>query len=419
MISITNVFGRRVRSTLARSACLALSTACAACPPAAEPKNDGALPLVEHDPLAYEFEAKAFTEMPAVLARIRSSPLAYFRYIVGPFAQVVCRDETIDAVPTVNLHGDAHLEQYAVADDGFGIVDFDDATLGPASLDWLRFATSVWLSDIGGEAGARGAIDRFLEGYKRSLADPEADLGAVEPAVARRIRAGATSTPAEWLDMVTRMAKPMVESDREKMLAIRAQYVRVILTQNPDLSEQFFEFKGGGPLQMGIGSAHESKFLLRVEGPTSRPDDDVILERKEMRGSRLGRCTRGKLRDPRRVIDAQSRFSRSPQRLLGYIAGEGTDFYIHAWRVHYTEVHISDIRDAIELGELAYDFGLQLGRGHPRSAPGSQAGIRERAAILGAVDDVELHLADDSRALAARTRAGFAHFKAASEPLAQ
>ena len=394
----------------ARGACLAIGLACTACPPAVEPKTSQALDP-EDDPLAYDFDDDEFEDTPEVLGRVRSSPFAYFRYIAGPFAAVVCKDPKVDSLPTVNLHGDAHIEQYAVADDGFGIVDFDDATLGPPTLDWLRFTTSVWLSGIGGEAGARGAIARFIEGYRRALEDPEADLGAIEPAVARRIRAGVTTTPVEWLDTVTRMARPMAEADKAKMQSIRTQYVRAILTQNPDLSESFFDFKGGGPLTMGVGSAHESKFLVRVEGPTPAPEDDVILERKEMTASRLGRCTRGKLRDPRRVIDAQSRFSRSPQRLLGYISAEGSDFYIHAWRVHYTEVSIRDIRDAIELAELAYDFGLQLGRGHPRSAPGSEAGVRERAAIKAAIDGAAPHLADESRSLATRTTAGYARFK--------
>lgn len=404
-----------VRSLAARCACLALAVACAACPPANEPKREKKLDL-DDDPLAYEYDDDEFEEVPQVLARVRSSPFAYFRYIAGPFAAVVCKDPGVDALPTVNLHGDAHLEQYAVADDGFGIVDFDDATLGPPTLDWLRFTTSVWLSDIGGEAGARGAIARFVDGYERALDDPEADLGAVEPAVARRIRASVTTTPTEWLDAVTGLTRPMADTDKQKMEIMRAQYVRAILTQNPDLAESFFAFKGGGPLSMGVGSAHESKFLVRVEGPTPSPSDDVILERKEMNASRLGRCTRGKLRDPRRVIDAQSRFSRSPQRLLGYISDDGTDFYVHAWRVHYTEVSVRDIRDAIELGELAYDFGLQLGRGHPRSAPGTDAGNRERASIKAAIVAAAPRLGDRSRDLAMRTKAGFAEFKRQSEP---
>jgi hypothetical protein len=159
-------------------------------------------------------------------------------------------------------------------------------------------------------------------------------------------------------------------------------------------------------------AAHESKLLLRVEGPT--PDlPTTSSSSAEMNASRLG-CTCASCaispRD-RRAITLRAQ----PQRLLGYISDEKTDYYVHAWRVHYTEVSIRDIRDAIELGELAYDFGLQLGRGHPRSAPGTEAGNRERAAIKAAIVAAGPGLADKSRALAVRTRAGYARFKQASE----
>ena len=42
-------------------------------------------------------------------------------------------------MPTVTLHGDPHLEQYAVTDAGRGLTDFDDASKGPAILDLVRF----------------------------------------------------------------------------------------------------------------------------------------------------------------------------------------------------------------------------------------------------------------------------------------
>jgi Ser/Thr protein kinase RdoA (MazF antagonist) len=42
----------------------------------------------------------------------------------------------------VNLHGDAHLEQFAVTDASFGLIDFDDAVGGPAVIDLLRFGVS-------------------------------------------------------------------------------------------------------------------------------------------------------------------------------------------------------------------------------------------------------------------------------------
>src|SRR5262245_5299572 len=85
---------------------------------------------------------------PQLLARVRSSPLSYFRFVNLAFGNEVCRVLRAKrvAIPLVNLHGDAHLEQYAVTDTGRGLTDFDDATTGPAVLDLVRFATSLVLA---------------------------------------------------------------------------------------------------------------------------------------------------------------------------------------------------------------------------------------------------------------------------------
>lgn len=365
------------------------------------------------DPLRLTYDPETFSAQPRLLERIRSSPFAYFRYLAGPFARTVCdaHGGSLERMPTVSLHGDAHVEQYAVADDGFGIVDFDDAIKGPPILDWLRFSTSLWLTAINDEASAEAAILRFVDGYRRGLRDADAVLSAPEPAVARRVRAGFDTTPREWLDHVSALIQPLDEAGQAQMKQARDRYITAILAQNPDLTPGFFELKKGGALTMGVGSAHQIKFLVRVEGPTTSPDDDVILEKKQMKHLLLGPCVRGDIADPQRVIAAQSKFSRSPQRLLGYVDVDGDTFYVHAWRVHYTELRIEYLKNPLELAEIAYDFGLQLGRGHPLLPATSAEGKREREIIGNSLDEIAPTLVAASRELAQRTTAGFEHFR--------
>ncbi len=401
----------------------AIATAlCSGCPSpvaeraAAAERTEVALPRPAPDPLALDYDRAAFDHEGKLLDRLRSSPFAYFRYLAGPFARTVCDkyEPTIGAMPTVNLHGDVHVEQYAVADDGFGIVDFDDATKGPPLLDWLRFATSLFLAAKGDEGMARAALDRFVEGYQRGLSDPNAVMSAPEPSAAKRIRQGFDTTPAQWLDRVTALIRPLDNVDEGKMQQARRQYIGQILKQNPDLTESFFALKKGGALDMGIGSAHEKKFLVRVEGPTAAPDDDVLLEKKQMKHQLLGRCVRGDASDPTRVINAQSRFSRSPQRFLGYVVLGSDAYYVHAWRVHYTELRVDDLRSPEELAEIAYDVGLQLGRGHPMFPYAAEESKKERQAIAHALAEVLPTLANDARDLAERTTRGYERFREAS-----
>ena len=141
------------------------------------------------DPMALRYDAAVFAGHEPLVERLRSSDFAYFRYLAAPFAKLVCEElhDEIARMPTVNLHGDLHLEQYAIADDGFGIVDFDDATKGPPILDWLRFATSIWLATDDADT-AEYAIARFIDGYRAGLAEPNAVVKAMQAEIAAALK---------------------------------------------------------------------------------------------------------------------------------------------------------------------------------------------------------------------------------------
>ena len=239
-------------------------------------------------------------------------------------------------------------------------------------------------------------------------------MRAPEPAVARRVRGSFDTTPVQWLDQVSTLIQPLDDSGQQRMSLARERYVSAMLVQNPDLSRSFFDLKKGGSLTMGVGSAHQMKFLVRVEGPSPAPDDDVILEKKQMKHLLLGPCVRGDVMDPQRVIAAQSKFSRSPQRLLGYVAVDDEVFYVHAWRVHYTELRVEYLESPAELAEVAYDFGLQLGRGHPLLPFESEQGRAERRTLETLIDQLASELPLASAELALRARRSYEHFRAAS-----
>jgi hypothetical protein len=219
--------------------------------------------------------------------------------------------------------------------------------------------------------------------------------------VAARIRATFAPTAVEWLDAIERLMAPMDDEKKLRMESAKAQYVSAMLTQNPDLTESFFQMKRGGLLKVGLGSAHEMKFLGRFEGRTPSADDDVILEMKQMAPMPVDTCIRGRDKDPLRVVVGQSRLAMSPQRFLGYVDVEGKTFYVHAWRVHYTELGIGDIHGAEELAEVAYEVGLQLGKGHPKNIADPH-GASLRAELKDLVREVGPSLPAVAKELAAR-----------------
>ena len=129
-----------------------------------------------------------------------------------------------------------------------------------------------------------------------------------------------------------------------------------MLATNAGLPSHFFRSKKIGLLRAGIGSALSAKYLVRVEGMTDAPDDDVILEVKEL-------------------VDRQSYacvlLAPGPSRIFDGPAGE--------------------------LIEIAFEAGVQLGRGHPRLATPDE-GTRLRVELLRSLPESRIRREIDALA---------------------
>ena len=98
---------------------------------------------------------------PAVLAgasaelidRLRADPFTYFRFINRAWTARVCEAFADVTSPTiVRLHGDAHIEQFALTKDAWGLDDFDDSTRGPR----LSMLSGSWARSISPAVSAAG-----------------------------------------------------------------------------------------------------------------------------------------------------------------------------------------------------------------------------------------------------------------------
>ena len=65
----------------------------------------------------------------ALLDKISASAFRYFRAIAEPFKHRTCEAfrDLRWRLPSGAVHGDAHLEQFVVTDEDFGLADFDNA----------------------------------------------------------------------------------------------------------------------------------------------------------------------------------------------------------------------------------------------------------------------------------------------------
>ncbi|MGF1469515.1 MAG: DUF2252 family protein [Sandaracinaceae bacterium] len=372
------------------------------------------------DPFAVDPRHVDLRENPRLLARLRATPHNYFRFLGQPFATAVCEHfaHLDHEMPTVNLHGDAHLEQYAVTDLGRGLTDYDLATMGPAVIDLVRMGSSI---DLGCrhhrfEGSVRDrAFDALLDGYLEGLMQtgPPPD----EPASVAAIRASFHTERPAMLRLAQEAMEPVDAEERSRAVQTLASYFAIQHRLAPELPEGFFTVKEIGRFRIGIGSALDTKYLIRVEGPTEDPDDDEMLEAKEVQALESVPCIlTGRTVDPYRILVAQSRIAYQPFPFLGFVRTESKTFWLKAWTPNYYELPVeTGLTRPDVLIEIARDIGIQLGRGHIKqiAAPLGEQLRHDEAAFVRA------HRADVRAAvnvLSERIVGAWQRFRRASAP---
>ena len=352
-------------------------------------------PAKSRNPLLVDPASQDFSDNQALLERIVATPHGYLRFINILFSQEVCRraGHILDGVPIFNLHGDAHIEQYAVTDLGRGLTDFDDSSQGPAVVDIMRLAVSLRLaSQINGwDEEADAIIGRFLAGYRMALENPSVEIPV--PAVADRLRANFRYDRDEYFEWVDSIIDPVPEAESEGLIDAMSPYISVMHEQHPELDPRYFDIVDVGYLRLGIGSALDRKYLVRIRGAEDVETDDLVLELKQVRDLHSIECISvGRGDEPLRILIGQSLIAYQPYGLLGYVLFDDLTFWIHAWVDNYAEVSILEsFPSPEELGEVAYDIGLQLGRGHTNQvAPQLDLQVRRSLFRLLARDEDEI-----------------------------
>ena len=320
------------------------------------------------NPLYVDPSTRDFSDNPDLLQRILASPHGYFRFINIPFSKEICRrfSRMLLGTPSFNLHGDAHIEQYAMTDLGRGLTDFDDSSTGPAVIDLLRFGVSLRLAcRANGWTDQAGALyETFLRGYREALKDPT--MEAPIPSIVARVKKEFKFDRVKYFKWVDSIMGPMPESESEALVTAMQPYFENMHLEKKELAPDFFAVVSVGSLKLGIGSAQDIKYLVRVQGKTPDPYDDIVLEVKQVRDLTAIDCiTVAQSSDPFRVLVGQARIAYEPYHLLGYVRFKEMSFWVHSWVDNYKEVKIEKSFASVkELGEVAYDVGVQLGRGH-------------------------------------------------------
>jgi hypothetical protein len=331
-----------------------------------------------------------------ILDRLRADAFTYFRFINRAWTARVCEAFADVTNPTiVRLHGDAHVEQFAVTQDAWGLDDFDDSTRGPIFVDVVRFLGSLELAARQrGWTRERDALwDRFFDGYRRRLFSP--DYRAPEPGIVRRLRQQAPATRDAYLAWGETQMLPMEETRLKAIDAGMASLDRLIREARPNLAPGYFRVVRAGWLRIGVGSAATRKVLIRVQGPTTSPGDDQLIEVKEVANLDGLRCLEDSTTAQGvRVVDGARQLGRlkhdvlavGPTLLIPAVADRAEhwlDWWVSSWEPSYRELHISDLRSVDDLADIAFDSGVQLGAGTlPPVRPGALSSLSTLEARL-------------------------------------
>jgi hypothetical protein len=150
---------------------------------------------------------------------------------------------------------------------------------------------------------------------------------------------------------------------------------RLIRAYRPELAPNYFKVVRAGWLRIGVGSAAARKVLIRVQGQTADPDDDELIEAKEVANLDGLQCLEDSATaQAARVIVGTRQLGRlkhdilavGPTLLIPTVADRAEhwlDWWVSSWEPSYREVRLSDLRSASDLGDIAFDAGLQLGAG--------------------------------------------------------
>lgn len=351
-----------------------------------------------------------FAAQPALPQKLATTPHTYFRFVSAAFSARTCSafSDIAASLPEVSLHGDAHVEQYAVTSIGRGLTDFDDCTRGKPVLDLVRFGTSVLLAarQKGWARQEQRFLVAFLSGYRSGLGGGPRFMRS--PALVTRVRGTFSWNHAPALARAHRMidAAPL---PRDAFADGVARFVELVSFAR-ELPDHFFVVKRIGAITMGVGSALDEKYLILFEGPTTADADDLVVEAKQVRDLSGNPCLRTDI-GASRVLDGQRTFAYEPFAWAAVVPHGGKHFWMHDWTDEYVEADIAtEIREPRDLEEIAFDAGVQIGRAHHKRSDGHPD--RElRKAALRALDRTEARVRAVVRDQAAAIEAAWERYR--------
>jgi len=319
---------------------------------------------------------------------MRGSAFAFLRGTAHLFYEALPSSRLLEKAPAVWLCGDLHLQNFgSYKGDNrlvyFDVNDFDEAWLGPCTLDLLRLAVSIVLAAqmLKIDASqARRLVRGFLDAY----------VAAVETGKARWIeRDSAAGLIADllnglrlrkrkaFLDKRTRLVngRRKLYIDKAHALEASADQRRIVTRFMRRFAKaqgdpKFFRLLDVARRIAGTGSLGVERYVLLVQGKGS-PDGNYLLDLKQALPSALR--THVKRRQPKwkseaqRVVTLQQRLQAVSMAFLTPVQVDGRPFVLRGLQPIEDRVALTPGNSLRQLETLLSDMGRLVAWGQLRS----------------------------------------------------
>lgn len=323
-----------------------------------------------------------------LLEKLDASVYKYFRALGSQYALRTCAafKDVRWHLPVSAIHGDAHIEQFVVTPQTAGIEDFDQSGFGPAVVDLVRYAASIHLAcrEVSFTCRADAVVDAWLAAYRETLDKPPARK---VPGVVQRVRAATPAGAEAWLKWADGLMMPLPAADEERARKGWADFRKVLAEVDTARGGGYYDVVKVGALQLGIGSALETKLLFHVRGPTDAASDDVIVEARSSMPVVAHECSSHPLHAgtlwPLMFMSILG--PRMPETFgFATLADDpAPEFWVQSWVPGYRELAVADVKSEAELIELAQDAARQLAGHFWTKFPEPLRGVQRHAQLRG------------------------------------
>ena len=272
------------------------------------------------------------------------------------------------AIPTVFLHGNPHLANYARNPRGVAMVDFDRSRHGPYAYDVVRFLMSVALS--GQEDPSNKLPPQVLDSFRRGYlfgASPHIDQY-------EEMHALRSKKPKRWQRSMKRYiasnkgkwAKRLMSYQCDHTQRRYAKLFRSYLQSRAELEDlQRFRIAAAAEVPGSMGKIH-TLLLVKSKGG-ARKNAVRLIDVKEVYDEQDW----GPFHNPfphngQRMVAAGDLYAPNWEINPGWATHGGHEYWVR--EIAPYQVKLKDDLSPLEQADLCFAVGSQLGRAHTASA---------------------------------------------------